>query len=536
MKLPMPPRRLIPKWRPITSTLKISESKPTIQRKPEEFTGNSDDFDKAVNLWLETKDPGVLGDVLSFTVHPELHDQAIRIGEDAIRVGAKVTQTQINLIRDIRDEPMIIRSGAHHPFQQPIQKLRAILRNTPDNPLALLDYAQFQLAVGKQGAAERALLTALSLSPNNRIILRTMARFLVHVNKADQAHRLISRHACTPHDPWLMASEIALSSAANSKSRFIMPGRHYIKTRLDIRPEQITELAGAVAIEELHSGHMKRAREFQMRALFSPNDNVIAQAVMCKDEFGIDYNTLVATQMLQSSSEALTLQAMIEFKPELMIQHAANWHDEEPFSSRPTGLLAMTYASTGDFGIALQWAQAGLLANLNDPGLLTTLAYILAQTGQATQSRAVMQKLLRISTVYGPYCLATAGLIEYSHGHYERGDALYEGAKMEFIKSKRHDLSTFCLVNQAISAADYNHPESSRIIASAQIAMSSHPSADAILLLKTRSNITLFEMHRENKKQRRMSQWIFDQDSNTLTKKWGLTALGAQPLIILNRD
>lgn len=535
MKVPLPPRRLIPKWRPIATTLKITESKPTLESQPKEFIGNADEFDKAVNLWRETKEPGVLGDVLSFSVHQELHDRAIQIGEEALRVGAKVTLAQESLIRDIRSEPMIIESGTKRPFQKPIQRLRAILRNTPDNPLALLDYAQFQLAVGKQKAAEKALVAALSLSPNNRIILRTMARFLVHIDKAPLAHRLLHRHACTPHDPWLMASEIALASAAEAKSRFIMIGQRYIKTRLDINPAHITELAGAIAVEELHSGHLKRARESHMRALSAPNDNVIAQAVMCRDEFGIDLHTLLATQALQSSSEALTLQAMVDFKPELMIQHAAAWHAEEPFSSRPIQLLATTYAYTGEFILAKAWVQAGLLANPKDPGLLICLAYILAQCEQEKESFAVMQRLLHISQAYSPYCMATTGLIQYSQGHYERGDALYERAIMEFNKDNRYDLGTFCLINQVFAAADYNHPDSNKIIARAQIAMKAHPSDDALLVLNTRSNKTLIDTQVENKKLRRLSQWVFDPKFNTLSEKKGLTAPGAKPLIILNR-
>lgn len=537
MRIPLPPRRLIPKWRQVASTLNITESRPTHEREPSEFTGNEVEFEKAVKLWRETKQSGVLGDVLSFSVHPELYDQAIRIGEEALKTGAKVTLAQKNLIHDIRDDPTIIEPGTRHPFERPIQKLRIILGNTPDNPLALMDYAQFQLAVGKQKAAQRALLTALNILPNNRIILRTMARFLVHVDKADHAHRLISRHALTPYDPWLMASEIALSSAAVAKSRFMMPGRQFIKTNPNINPKHITELTGAIAVEELHSGHMKRARESQLKALIAPNDNVIAQAVTCRDEFGIDYYSPVATLALQTSSEALTLQAMMDIKPEIMVQHAADWHTDEPFSSRPIQLLAMTYAYIGDFAKALQWAQAGLLANESDPGLLMTLAYIHAHNGDEKESFAVMHRLKQINAEYGPYCMATAGLIEYSKGHYDIGDALYGRAILDFNnKIKRPDLSTFCLVNQVFSAADYNHPESDKITASAQIAMQTHPSIDALLLLKTRSNNNLFEMQPEHKKLRRMSQWFFDPDLNTLFERRGLTAIGGQPLIILNKS
>jgi thioredoxin-like negative regulator of GroEL len=201
MKFQLPPRRLIPKWRPVASTLKNAESQPSIEHKPSEFNGNAEEFEKAVALWRQTMEPGVLGDVLSFSVHPDLQSKAIDIGREAVRVGAKVTTAQASLIQDAIDDPMAAQLE-NMPFQKPIQELRNTLRNTPDNPLALLDYAQFQLALGKEKAAERSLKTALSLVPNNRLVLRTMARFLVHSNEASRAHSLIQRHPCTPYDPW----------------------------------------------------------------------------------------------------------------------------------------------------------------------------------------------------------------------------------------------------------------------------------------------------------------------------------------------
>lgn len=534
MKFQLPPRRLIPKWRPVALTLKNAESQPSIERKPSEFNGDAEEFEKAVALWRQTMEPGVLGDVLSFTVHPDLQNKAIDIGREAVRVGAKVTTAQVSLIQDVIDEPMAAQLE-NMPFQKPIQQLRNILRNTPDNPLALLDYAQFQLALGKEKAAERSLKTALSLVPNNRLVLRTMARFLVHSNEYSRAHSLIQRHPCTPYDPWLIASEIALAEVASTKSRFLMIGSRMANTRHDIHSGHLTELLGVIATEELSSGRLKRARDSQMRALAMPNDNVIAQAVMYRAEFGIDPLNKTTMPAFRSSNEALTLKAMMDFDPEGMVQHAKNWHTEEPFSSRPIRLLASTYACTGDFDIALNWVLTGLLADHDDPGLLISLAYIQARRGRDMESFAAMRRVSHISTAYHPYCLATEGMIKYIQGRFDEGDALYNQAIFEFDKVKRPDLSTFCLTHQAFSALDFNHPREGEIITKAQKAIETNPSGDALLLLRTRSSIKLVGAHPGAKKMRRMSQWEFDSKTNTLSEKIGLTEPGVQSLIVINR-
>ncbi|GAI55051.1 unnamed protein product, partial [marine sediment metagenome] len=75
--------------------------------------------------------------------------------------------------------------------------MRELLRVAPDNAFALLDYAQLLTALGKLKAAEKTLRTALSVSPDNRTVLRTIARFYVHQGKPDIAHDIVRRHKRT---------------------------------------------------------------------------------------------------------------------------------------------------------------------------------------------------------------------------------------------------------------------------------------------------------------------------------------------------
>jgi tetratricopeptide (TPR) repeat protein len=185
VKSNLPARRLIPKWRPIATTLRSPDAVPIPVARSNPLEGNHEEFDRAIHHWRQTKTQGALGDLLSFGVHQDLAEKVAALGYQALQTGASVTPVQKLLIRDIAKhqglipapfEGAISSSDNQHPFQAPIRAVRALLKTAPNNALALLDYAQFQAAIGRVERAERAIRTALSLRPDNRLVLRTPAR------------------------------------------------------------------------------------------------------------------------------------------------------------------------------------------------------------------------------------------------------------------------------------------------------------------------------------------------------------------------
>jgi len=544
MNLILPQRRLIPRWRPVAATLATTEALSTSSRVPEEFSGSPDELDKAILLWRETKAPGMLGEVLSFSVHQNLLQKVIEIGHEATQSGAPVTFVQSMLILGFRDiENANTQLGAYavpsdesNPFQAPIRRLRALLRSAPDNVLALLDFAQLQVAVGKTKTAERALRTALNLAPNNRVVLRTVARFFMHCRENNQAHRLLQQHARTSSDPWLMASEIALASAAGVSPSFLSKGKRLLLELPKYGPAHFTELAGAIAIEEMNSGSMKRAREAQRKALLAPNDNVIAQAINYEQEFGIHLKSLPVIRALKASHEALALQALSNYRPDDMSLHSQSWHAEEPFSSRPIQLVATTYIFKGEFKKAERWNSAGLVADPEDFGLLVGMAYTKAQLGLINEAESVMRKLRHQDFKRAdPYCMATEGLIAYQQERFDDGDSLYDKAVTIFNQRKHEKTGAFCRLNQTLVAMDYEHPRSEEIMKVAKLAVETYPSPDSAMLLQIRSSIKVTDVPVEAKEKRRLSQWVYDPATNSLFAKVGVTSVGAQPLIILDR-
>lgn len=264
MKSSIPTRRLIPRWRPISRTLETSEVESNGGIPREKLAFDHDLFKDAVDAWRSNPTIGHLGDVISFATDEELRPTVIAIVEDAAKHGHAITDAQKSIFSEIREQ--IIDPGDTHPggqlaVQSRVAKLRQELLVAPDNVLALLDMAQLQLAAGKQLAAQRHLLTALNLAPNGRIVLRTAARFFVHQGEFDRAHALIARHPATKEDPWLMASEIALSQVADRSSVQLTSARRILRTSKR-SSRQLAELAGAVANREMLDGSVKELGHF----------------------------------------------------------------------------------------------------------------------------------------------------------------------------------------------------------------------------------------------------------------------------------
>lgn len=546
MKSNLPKRRLIPKWRPVATTLRTAEAASVGLPASNVLSGNPDDLQTAISLWRETKEPGVLGDVLSFSVHPDLKDLVLNIGKEAIRIGATVTHVQRMLIRDldkgqdaaaVLPDVLLDQVGLNHPFQEPIRRLRALLRTAPDNVLALLDYAQFQAAIGKVNSAERSLRVALNLAPNNRTVIRTAARFFVHAKKPELAHQLIRRHQRTAGDPWLMASEIALADAAGMESTFLSKGKRFLHEQTKYPNAHLTELAGVIASHELFSGNLKKAREAQRKALLAPNDNMIAQAIELQQLFGITLEGPKISEALSRSSEALVLQSWVSMKPEGVERHAQAWHAEEPFSSRPIQMLSALYAFRGEHDLAIRWIGAGLLTDSTDRGLLINLAFVQACAGHSEKAAATIRKLRHLYPKnVEPYAKATEGLIEYTQGRYESGDQLYNEAVRLLEQANQPSIAAYCRVNQALAAIDCEHPLAPDIVNKANASLRESPSFDSSMLLRIRTELNLDMGEIVQQEQRRLSQWIFDPISNTLTHKPGVTAVGAKAIVLLNRQ
>lgn len=543
MKANLPPRRLVPRWRKTKVALEMPEATFNTSRAKSGLALESSNLDQAIAAWKSSPTTGLLGDILSYSIDPTLERQIIDLilADKSLRSFA--TPTQLHFIQQLssvdsedHESPYDLGSmranlEVCNPFvRKEVANLRSALRANPNNPLALLDLAQFQLAGGQKKRAERTLSSALSLSPDSRIALRTLARLHVHNSEPEKAHALISKHLRTAFDPWLMATEIALAEVADLPSKFAKRGFKFVRDK-EASPAHFSELAGALGSSELKAGNVRRGRDMFRLALLAPNDNVMAQAVTNQNVLGLDLSAPQQKTALISAHEAQTIMAWNSLDCDNAELHGLVWHQEEPFSSRPLQFLTSLYAAQRNYQAASTLARRGLLSDPKDPSLIANLAYVSACMGNAETSERLLYKLISFKQPrYIGVALATAGLMAMQEQSWDVGDEFYETAMRLFRARREFVFEALCCAYFARSATDTNHPNRAAILDQATALYAKHPSADAAVVLR------LLDLNVQPaldlRGRRRLSQWVFDAKTESLIQLHGVTSEGASPLIV----
>lgn len=254
-----------------------------------------------------------------------------------------------------------------------IQICRRRIRLNPRDALRWIDLARAYSAIGLNKKALRATEIALQLAPNNRFVVRSAARFFVHNDDPDFAHKLLLRTSATPHDPWLNATEIATASLIGRAPRFMRAARSFLEAS-DFRALDLAELAGAMGTLEIENGKNVQAKRLFRQSLLEPNDNALAQASWAAQRHrvgNVDPSLLESTPF---SFEAKTLNAFWKGDWETSLEQSTFWAMDEPFSAGPAchgSFVAISVLGKNEEGERI--ALAGLRANPNEVVLKNNL-------------------------------------------------------------------------------------------------------------------------------------------------------------------
>jgi tetratricopeptide (TPR) repeat protein len=470
-----------------------------------------------------------LADLLAFGLDPNQHERLIGAARAALAL-----QEATPAMKMVAQE--ILTSGASESevwresqAAKNVRGLRALLRSSPNDVIALVDLAQHHLAQGKQRAAYRALAAAHQISPHAVHVIRATTRFWIHIGEPDKAHAFIKNNQRTSVDPWLMASEIATAQVAGAQSAQLRKAQRALNTK-SFRSRDVTELAGAVGGTELTQGNFKEARKLFRLALEYPTDNVLAQAITNQTFLGIEIDEPLINKAPNGVFEGRALRALLATQFEEVSRLTECWAEEEAFSSRPRMLQSFVHGALGNYEQALNAADLGLLADSKDMGLRGNRAYALAAMKRFAEAEAE----LAIIEAQGdeesrPLTLATKGAVELLRGNYELGRTLYEEALGEFEQKKLDLQYSDCIAFYARTAVQAHSPSSSEVTARALERFAKKPSHAAAVVLRTLSQKAEME---QNEPLRRVVQWEWNKEANTLTERRGLTKKGAPGLLM----
>ncbi|MDO8771031.1 MAG: hypothetical protein Q7K57_20445 [Burkholderiaceae bacterium] len=509
------PRNVVPRWRSSGRTAATNEAVFGAAKRKVDYS-----IDLALSETEFTLTPSVpIASELMFLAKEASNTDLAQKAAKFI-LGERDSIASASLIRfaeKISGPDIVQASVAAKTGKEFLSEGRRLLSLEYRNPVLLVDMARELTSLGHHQSALRYIRAAVALAPASRFVVRSSARYYLHVGDHDQAHDILRRSPGIKTDPWIQASELAVATIRNRPS---MLSKQTFRALLDakhIGPER-AELASAVATMELKSGSNKNAKQLFNKALVSPNDNSLAQAEWAADRLKLVVDERALKTPL--SFEANSNHAYRRMEMGEAISHAKNWALDEPFASRPLGSLNYFYSLEDDFVNALQSAEQAIRIEHGER-LILQLNRLFAkiQLGQIDESYAELLRFSQHSDAkfHAVHLLADYGALAYATGDTLQGRLFYERS-IELAR-RRHDSHSEgqAMAFYARAAVAHGDPQVTEILERASKQVKLLPSQGAIYVVsrlvdeERRKALIATAAARIQKR-----EWSWDAASNTL--------------------
>lgn len=458
-------RHVIPRWRPLHESLRRLELSPLVLAKRDKRPPD-EDFAERLEEWRRHRTFHFAADVVAAALSVGREDEAKEAARYILlnprpdrKAAESIAQRVLGLLA-----AEVPNQAVRTTRTATVHRLRTRLQRQPRNALLWIDLAFHHTVLGLRFKAERAVLTALQLAPDNRFVLRAASRFYLHIGHDTTGHDVLRLSPAVSHDPWVLASELAAAAAANRTSRFTGTAKRMLSAG-DFSPHELSELASALGSLELESGHTRPARRLFQASLNDASENAIAQAAWVVRRGKV---TLDATRTHPSvpSHEALAWQRYYLSDWRQAEAEGEEWHDDQPFSSRPAIFRTYLLATVmGKYGASLQVAKQGLMANPENFTLLNNAAFAAARSRRTDEAARIFRRIRPcvLGTRDTIVWLATNGLLEFRGGNANRGRDLYREAieKARILGSNR--LLALARLNFAFEAYEAGCPDAEQV-------------------------------------------------------------------------
>ena len=329
-----------------------------------------------------------------------------------------------------------------------IAKIKAILARFPNNPLQWIELARLYTIKGQLGKANRATTVALALAPSNRYIVRSAARFFIHIGDIDAAWDCAHKAFALKKDPWIEATLLNIGMRLNKRPRKLTGwAPSDIPVNALFRFSELIETWGTI---ELESGNDRKARKYFRTAWCDPSDNVVTHGewILRNQLPGMSGSIQLD---LSASPEAKAWDNYLLLHLEDSMTAIREWGLEEPYSKHPWILGSSIACHTYRYKEAEDQARQGLLANPNDFLLHNNLAFALVKSGRPDEAEVALKTSPEPKpNTELPVSLATKGLLEFKRGRIEKGREFYLKAIEECTKANNSRLMAKAYLNLAI--------------------------------------------------------------------------------------
>ncbi|WP_205683935.1 hypothetical protein [Cryobacterium aureum] len=278
--------------------------------------------------------------------------------------------------------------------------------------------------------------TALSLAPESRFVLRSATRFYIHIEDPEQANFILQRSERLRSDPWLLAAELSTSQLAFGKFNNERAARELLISD-NLSPHSLSELASALATNEIRSGRDSRAKKLFAIALTAPTENAVAQAASVAEHGDIQIAPELLT--IERGFEARAINNSRSGAWDLAAKEGQDWQFDQPFALEPA--LFTSYAAaigTANFQLAYDVAVNGLRTHPYDAMLHNNAAFALGNLDRPAEAREHLTFAHDTDDDEDSYVhRATLGLILFREGNPTGGREKYLSAIEALIATKK---------------------------------------------------------------------------------------------------
>lgn len=449
-------RRVVPQWTKSTDPgIRFLRNNADSRRKRLTPITNSDleQLEKVTGEFDANPSIGLAADALRFGLLKPDYEKLKAIAKYVLKNHSEAP-IGLRRLAEAIDTGDLEKASLHGPldFKKPvhtaIHDTRRWLSRFPRDSLSWLDLGRLHAAAGNADSARQAVQTALSLSPNNRTILRGTSRFFLHAREPDVALAVLDKTSRTANDPWLMAGHLAISSILGKSSQFTKRAKKIV-TSDSLPPHEITELASSLATLELEAGFNKEARKLFNISLSEPNENALAQVQWASKQLNLDPQLPAEWLRNPISSEAGYYHSLLNDHLEEALTSAITWHSDEPFASRPMLGASFIASIFGHFEEASNYARQGLVSEPENAMLLNNLAFSTGAQGDIEAAERIIRKIAALERgELSAHTMANLGMLAYLRGEYGFGMRLYDKAVHVYRRQRR--------IEEAASAATFH--------------------------------------------------------------------------------
>ena len=444
-------RHTLPRWNSLANAKKIGELSPVKVSSgtlhiPEEY-----DLDNLLQQWNEEKNLPLAVEIISAAMLSSRQDDISAV-EDFARSAVTNLSDDNPLLAEFLLDTISTPSYLVNEHHVRVERLKKALIEYPQNSLLWSELSREYTILGQEKKSARAIHIAHSLAPENRLILRSLARFYSHSGDPEKAIFYLQRSPILKEDPWVLSSEIALCNETGRTSKNIKLGQRML-ANTNFQPLALSELASELGTMDFFSGNSKQGkRKFEI-ATRNPHENAVAQITWVHKNAHDVSSIISAIPETAFNFEAETRRLFYAQDWNNSLHYAGLWQEYQPFSREPA--MHASFIATEflmDYKKAEEMIDYGLTSNPNDAGLLNNYIYLLILSGNLTRAESELARADKLAPQSDDIALtATKGLWYYRTGIPELGKLFYQKAIETARREKNTDSwyrATLCLARE----------------------------------------------------------------------------------------